>query len=596
MRPWKTSCGGQSRPNCFKSRRGAPRPAPRPKRRLLEMSAKTRLPHHVPPCQAVALKFLRRGWSVVPIRPGTKQALVKWKPYCQRLPTEEEINKWWGQHPDAQLAVITGPVSRLVVVDVDRDPEEFLKRPDVPVTPTTQTRRGLHLYFACDEDLPTRKLEFGEIRAAGALVLCPPSRHPSGGKYTWLPGRSPDDVPLPPLPRWLRDLAANGHGRRNSTRTPTPPGEPTGGGGGFGEIPSTAGIDAGKLLERIPDDSLRRLIRDGPQPGEYPSRSEAAWFVFCRLVEAGWEDWEILALFLDPANQIARRYAERGCWAARAIQDEIERARRHVAAQTGKKCHVGIPSPAPAAAGRTDSDMENDGEDDWGVEPAVPCGATVRLFRKARRFLGKRLFCKKLTCRRCRREYTDRVRANFRERAHGAGHTIWRYVVPAGKLRTVEDGLARRIRAAGEQHGYVRFIRRGGKLVEVLASVQYRYRGPGLIQPLTIEQAETRLAWLLDNELEDKHQVRFSHTWALTEEREAGWKYLADVTGTGIDVIAEVTRQFFLTIAPDDGTILAWPDKDLANAPDPDFERVVEEWIGVLLALADRLKQVVPAA
>src|SRR5262249_49534611 len=44
----------------------------------------------------------------------------------------------------------------------------------------------------------------GELRfqAKGAQTVLPPSRHKDGGLYEWLPGRSPDDIPLAPAPRW----------------------------------------------------------------------------------------------------------------------------------------------------------------------------------------------------------------------------------------------------------------------------------------------------------------------------------------------------------------------------------------------------------
>jgi hypothetical protein len=44
----------------------------------------------------------------------------------------------------------------------------------------------------------------GELRfqAQGAQSVLPPSRHPSGRRYEWLPGKGPGDIPLAPAPRW----------------------------------------------------------------------------------------------------------------------------------------------------------------------------------------------------------------------------------------------------------------------------------------------------------------------------------------------------------------------------------------------------------
>ena len=43
----------------------------------------------------IALGYLRRGFSVVPVEPKTKHPCVRWKPYQDRLPTEEEVVAWY---------------------------------------------------------------------------------------------------------------------------------------------------------------------------------------------------------------------------------------------------------------------------------------------------------------------------------------------------------------------------------------------------------------------------------------------------------------------------------------------------------------------
>ena len=66
-----------------------------------------------------ALEYLDRGWGVLPISPTEKNPLPKWGHYVDTLtlPSEEEVIGWWTRWPDAQLAIITGPLSGLVVVD-----------------------------------------------------------------------------------------------------------------------------------------------------------------------------------------------------------------------------------------------------------------------------------------------------------------------------------------------------------------------------------------------------------------------------------------------------------------------------------------------
>ncbi|HEX8221817.1 MAG TPA: bifunctional DNA primase/polymerase [Chloroflexia bacterium] len=96
---------------------------------------------------------LEHGYSVIPLQPGSKKPLLQsWKEYQERLPTPEEVDEWLRKWPDANLGIVTGAVSRLVVVDVDRDHggEESLPEllPDpLPDCEIVQTPHGRHLYF-----------------------------------------------------------------------------------------------------------------------------------------------------------------------------------------------------------------------------------------------------------------------------------------------------------------------------------------------------------------------------------------------------------------------------------------------------------------
>jgi len=162
-----------------------------------------------------ALAYAARGWSVIPLRPRDKRpALSSWQEYQQSRATEEAIRSWWERWPDANLGIVTGAVSGLVVLDLD-GPEAvaFAKERSVPKTPTVATGKGYHLYFAHPgHPVPNaaRLAEFADggldVRGDGGYVVAPPSVHPSGRRYAWVKGRSPEDLPLSPLPAWLLEL------------------------------------------------------------------------------------------------------------------------------------------------------------------------------------------------------------------------------------------------------------------------------------------------------------------------------------------------------------------------------------------------------
>lgn len=159
-----------------------------------------------------ALALRRRGWSVIPLRPAVpgdaksgKAPLVEWVTFQERLPTEEEIRNWWHRHPDANVGVVTGRVSGLVVVDLDPKrganvEQELRAHPTALVVRTGSG--GAHLYYRypASERHVANRVEAGgrDVRADGGQVVAPPSRHFAGGVYSWV-----DDGPPSPCPDWV---------------------------------------------------------------------------------------------------------------------------------------------------------------------------------------------------------------------------------------------------------------------------------------------------------------------------------------------------------------------------------------------------------
>src|SRR5215211_140976 len=111
-----------------------------------------------------ALSYRGRGWVVVPActDPCTvpwhdqpcsgKRPLVKIKDRNE-VPSEAQVKKWWRRWPDAQLAILTGARSNLVVLDIDGpEGEASLVKLEkalgkLPRTREYITKRGRHLYL-----------------------------------------------------------------------------------------------------------------------------------------------------------------------------------------------------------------------------------------------------------------------------------------------------------------------------------------------------------------------------------------------------------------------------------------------------------------
>jgi len=172
-----------------------------------------------------ALGYRARGWSVIPVRPGEKRPILAWQGYQQERATEDEIRHWWQRWPDANVGIVTGALSGLVVVDVDpahggAESLEQWERSHEALPHTVEARSGgggRHLYFAHPGGLVHNRvglLPGIDVRADGGLIVAPPSVHPSGKRYAWR--LAPDECEPAALPGALLERIApqrGGHGR-----------------------------------------------------------------------------------------------------------------------------------------------------------------------------------------------------------------------------------------------------------------------------------------------------------------------------------------------------------------------------------------------
>jgi len=157
---------------------------------------------------SVALKYMDRGYSVIPIIPGQKKPMIKWTPFQKEKSTRTQIISWWSQKPDANIGIVTGPVSDLFVVDIDsQEGHDNLNQYgfDSIITPTCHTPRGgQHLYFKFPDDF---NLTIGagiipgtDFRGEGGYVVAPPSQNGNGRSYSWVKGLTPWDIGCSILP------------------------------------------------------------------------------------------------------------------------------------------------------------------------------------------------------------------------------------------------------------------------------------------------------------------------------------------------------------------------------------------------------------
>ena len=172
---------------------------------------------------AAALAYASRlGLSIIPVASDCRTPLVGPTEDCRggvhRASADPaEIGVWWREWPNANIAAASGPVSGLLVLDVDskngKDGFASLSALEQEHGPLPTTWRdstpsgGGHFYFRHPADrAPRNRTCFRpglDLKAAGGLITLPPSKRPDG-QYSWLvhPLRSP----LAAMPPWLLDL------------------------------------------------------------------------------------------------------------------------------------------------------------------------------------------------------------------------------------------------------------------------------------------------------------------------------------------------------------------------------------------------------
>lgn len=168
--------------------------------------------------EQAALDYLERGWSVIPVREREKRPAVPWKLFQTERVSEKTLHEWYRRSPDNNVAIVTGALSGLVVMDVDprHGGKESLRKLEgehgkLPDTMESVTGGGgRHLYFAHPGGVVGNRanIEPGiDLRGDGGCIVAPPSIHPSGKRYRWKKGHAPGDVEPAPLPEWLRDAS-----------------------------------------------------------------------------------------------------------------------------------------------------------------------------------------------------------------------------------------------------------------------------------------------------------------------------------------------------------------------------------------------------
>jgi hypothetical protein len=181
------------------------------------------------------------GYHPMPTRDGDKLAALEWAPYQERRLTQAEIRKWWPPGTRRNIALILGPIPRLLVLNINQkhgdDGLSTLQREGwtLPPTPTILTPHDGFAYCFKPPDRERYPFLFKthprvrgypgiELRGTGGYQLIPPSyvaataRDPAGS-YHWAEPWTLTQLftDLADVPDWLLELWIT------CDRSPSPP-------------------------------------------------------------------------------------------------------------------------------------------------------------------------------------------------------------------------------------------------------------------------------------------------------------------------------------------------------------------------------------
>lgn len=193
-----------------------------------------------------------KEWSIFPVDSNKKPLIASWREYQKKFPADEEINRWFSDPNTKGIAVVTGVLSGLVVLDIDKGADTTSM--ELPPTVIAKTGGGgLHHYYKYPRGKNIRNSagkirDHVDIRGEGGYIVLPPSLHHSGERYDWVDSLSLDEIEIAEMPESLLISI------ESKSAATTQEWERVVGGVSQGKRNVSAALIAGKLLQRFPSE------------------------------------------------------------------------------------------------------------------------------------------------------------------------------------------------------------------------------------------------------------------------------------------------------------------------------------------------------
>jgi hypothetical protein len=295
-----------------------------------------------------ALEYAAMGWLVIPLHwprigpNGPTGCSCSTRADCSSIgkhPLTENglksasadeaiVRGWWAKWPQANVGVVTGAGSGIVVLDEDpRDGGDVSmvdlasQHGPMPVTSEVETGGGgRHLIFA-HPGKPVRnsagRVGKGiDVRGDGGYVVAPPSLHQSGQRYTWGERGHPQDTPPAAVPPWLLSMMVE---PPRAAQSPTRP------------------VDQG-----------RKWLGEALARTNGGSRNDVGWWLACQLRDNGMSQFDAESLMLEYARRCPQP-SDRPPYSDREARASMQSAYATPPRGPAKSADARSPAPRPAA-------------------------------------------------------------------------------------------------------------------------------------------------------------------------------------------------------------------------------------------------------
>ncbi len=152
--------------------------------------------------ESAAKRYKTLGFSIIPLNGARnpqhpKLPVIKWGRFQHTHPSDEELQSWFGNQPQAGIGIVCGRISRLMVLDFDDAAvaSEFRHlHPDLVNTFTVRsgTRKLPHFYYRLPQGMLIQTVAYPgvDLRGEGSYVVASPT---TVGDAVWLPE---NDLPI----------------------------------------------------------------------------------------------------------------------------------------------------------------------------------------------------------------------------------------------------------------------------------------------------------------------------------------------------------------------------------------------------------------